>query len=57
MVGSYQEVAEYLLEYKKVGISEFIFSGWQTREEMRGFCRHVLPRLRKLENALENQHA
>jgi len=57
MVGSYQEVAEYLLEYKKVGISEFIFSGWQTREEMRGFCRYVLPRLRKLETALENQHA
>lgn len=49
VVGSYREVAEYLLEYKKVGVSEFIFSGWPTRDEMRGFCRHVLPLVRALE--------
>jgi alkanesulfonate monooxygenase len=53
VVGSYQEVAEYLIEYKKVGVSEFIFSGWPTRDEMRGFCRHVLPRLRALEAQLD----
>jgi alkanesulfonate monooxygenase len=49
VVGSYDEVAEYLMEYKRVGVSEFIFSGWPTRAEMRRFCHHVLPRLRALE--------
>ncbi|UXH38035.1 LLM class flavin-dependent oxidoreductase [Pseudomonas promysalinigenes] len=55
VVGSYEDVANYLLEYKKVGVSEFIFSGWPTRDEMRRFCQHVLPRLRELEAALERQ--
>lgn len=56
VVGSYEEVAAYLLEYKKAGVSEFIFSGWPTRDEMRRFCQHVLPRLRELEADLDRQH-
>jgi alkanesulfonate monooxygenase len=49
VVGSYDEVARYLLEYKRAGVSEFILSGWPTRSEMRRFCYHVLPLIRKLE--------
>jgi alkanesulfonate monooxygenase len=57
VVGSYQEVAEYLFEYKKVGVSEFIFSGWPTRDEMRRFCKYVLPYLRELETIWDRDHA
>ena len=49
VVGSYDEVAEYLIQYKRAGVGEFIFSGWPTRGEMRRFCTHVLPRVRALE--------
>ena len=57
VVGSYQEVAEYLFEYKKVGVSEFIFSGWPTRDEMRRFCTYELPYLRELETVWDRDHA
>ncbi len=51
VVGSYEEVAAYLYEYKAAGISEFIFSGWPTRDEMRIFYTRVLPLLRQHERA------
>lgn len=50
IVGSYQEVAAYLYEYKTAGISEFIFSGWPTQDEMRIFYTQVLPLLRQHEH-------
>lgn len=50
VVGSYEEVAEYIYSYKSVGVSEFIFSGWPTRDEMRIFFTHVLPIIRNLES-------
>lgn len=49
VVGSHEEVARYLFEYKRAGVSEFILSGWPTRGEMRRFCHHVLPLIRNLE--------
>ncbi|MEU6301835.1 LLM class flavin-dependent oxidoreductase [Streptomyces chartreusis] len=49
VVGSYEEVAAYLYEYKAAGVSEFIFSGWPTRDEMRIFYTHVLPLIREHE--------
>jgi alkanesulfonate monooxygenase len=49
VVGNYREVAEYLMAYKQVGVSEFIFSGWPTRDEMRSFCLNVLPLIRQME--------
>lgn len=49
VVGSFDEVADYLHQYKSVGVSEFILSGWPTRTEMRLFFRHVVPRVRGLE--------
>lgn len=53
VVGNYREVAEYLVSYKQSGVSEFIFSGWPTRDEMRRFCKNVLPIIRQLEAAQE----
>ncbi len=52
VVGSYQEVADYLYQYKAHGVSEFIFSGWPTRDEMRIFYTHVLPLIREHERRL-----
>jgi alkanesulfonate monooxygenase len=51
VVGSYEEVAQYLYQYKAAGVSEFIFSGWPTRDEMRNFFTHVVPLIRDLESA------
>ncbi|RJO70701.1 LLM class flavin-dependent oxidoreductase [Nocardia panacis] len=51
VVGSYAEVAEYLHRYRAAGVSEFIFSGWPTRTEMRIFYTRVLPLIRKHERA------
>lgn len=49
IVGSYDEVADYLNEYNKAGVDEFILSGWPTRDEMERFCSEVLPRYRAIE--------
>ncbi|MFE2578643.1 LLM class flavin-dependent oxidoreductase [Streptomyces sp. NPDC059378] len=49
IVGSHEEVARYIHSYKAAGISEFIFSGWPTRDEMRNFFTHVAPLIRRLE--------
>ncbi|MFG2820340.1 LLM class flavin-dependent oxidoreductase [Kitasatospora sp. NPDC048365] len=51
VVGSHEEVAGYLHSYKAAGISEFIFSGWPTRDEMGNFFTHVAPLIRRLEAA------
>jgi len=53
VVGSYEEVAAYLHRYKSSGVSEFIFSGWPTRDEMRIFYTHVLPLVRAHERTRE----
>ncbi|WP_069735469.1 LLM class flavin-dependent oxidoreductase [Streptomyces sp. EN27] len=52
IVGSYEEVADYIMEYKASGVSEFIFSGWPSREEMRIFYGNVLPLVRAREARL-----
>lgn len=49
VTGSYSEVADYLYQYKAAGVSEFIFSGWPTRDEMRIFYTRVLPLIREHE--------
>jgi len=49
LVGSYDQIAEALLDYKAIGISEFLFMGWPERDELNRFCEHVLPRVRILE--------
>lgn len=55
LVGSYAEVAGYLMEYKAAGVAQFIFSGWPARDEMRHFFTGVLPLVREREAA--DRHA
>jgi alkanesulfonate monooxygenase len=47
LVGTPEEVAGEILAYEQAGISQFILHGWPKWEEMRIFCREVLPLLRK----------
>jgi alkanesulfonate monooxygenase len=52
LVGSFDEVAQALIAYARVGVTQFILSGWPKFDEMILFGREVLPRVRKLETAL-----
>lgn len=47
LVGSYDEVAERLLEYQDLGFDEFILSGYPHLEEAFWFGEGVMPRLRE----------
>jgi alkanesulfonate monooxygenase len=49
LVGSYEDVASAIMEYKKIGISQFLFMGWPDMEEMICFGKSVLPLIRKKE--------
>ena len=49
LVGSPQELAEAFLEYKSIGITQFIIAGWPKLDEMAIFGRDVLPLIRKAE--------
>jgi len=50
LLGSPQDLAERFLEYKRIGVTQFIISGWPKLEEMLIFGREVLPLVRKAEN-------
>ena len=47
LVGSHEEVAERLIEYSKLGISQFILSGYPHLEEAYWFGEGVLPLLER----------
>jgi alkanesulfonate monooxygenase len=49
LVGGPPEIAHALIEYKRVGVTQFIFSGWPKLDEMSFFGREILPCVRKLE--------
>lgn len=49
LLGSPQELAEVFLEYKRIGVTQFIISGWPKLDEMNIFGRDVLPLIRELE--------
>ncbi|HEY3040360.1 MAG TPA: LLM class flavin-dependent oxidoreductase [Pyrinomonadaceae bacterium] len=49
LLGSPEELARAFLEYKRIGITQFIISGWPKLDEMCIFGREVLPRVRELE--------
>jgi len=50
LVGSANEIASAIIEYKNVGVSQFIMSGWPKLEEMLFFGKDVLPLVREKEN-------
>jgi alkanesulfonate monooxygenase len=45
LVGSFDEVAEAILELGELGISQFLFTGWPDEEELARFAAEVRPRL------------
>jgi alkanesulfonate monooxygenase len=45
LVGTPDDVADGILKFRHAGISQFILHGWPKWEEMRIFCREVLPLL------------
>lgn len=49
LVGSPDEIAAVILEYKRTGVSQFIFSGWPKVESMEFFGREILPIIRRME--------
>lgn len=49
LVGSPRELADAFLEYKRIGVTQFIISGWPKLDEMVIFGREVLPLVRAAE--------
>ncbi len=49
LVGSPEELAEVFLEYKEIGVTQFIISGLPKLDEMVIFGREILPLIRKAE--------
>lgn len=49
LVGSAEEVANAMMEYRQIGISQFLLMGWPDLEEMAFFSEAVLPIIRARE--------
>ena len=49
LVGSPREIAEAIIEYERLGVSQFIISGWPKRDQMIYFGEAVLPIIREME--------
>ena len=49
LLGSFDDVARALLEYKEIGVTQFIMSGWPELDEVINFGREVVPRVRRAE--------
>lgn len=57
MVGSFEQIADAILLYKKAGVTQFLFMGWPDLEEMRYFGSGVLPLVRAGERKLHQEFA
>jgi alkanesulfonate monooxygenase len=55
LVGSFEEVAQSLMEYARIGVTQFILSGWPKLDEMILFGNEILPRVRKIEAELHSR--
>ncbi len=51
LVGSAEEVADAMMEYQRIGISQFLLMGWPDLKEMAFFSEAVLPIIRILEES------
>jgi alkanesulfonate monooxygenase len=49
LVGTPEEIADAFLEYKRIGVTQFIISGWPEVDEVEIFGREILPLVRKAE--------
>jgi alkanesulfonate monooxygenase len=50
LVGSPQDLTDAFLEYKRIGVTQFIIAGWPKLDEMMIFGREVIPLVRKAES-------
>ncbi len=50
LLGTPREIADVLLEYERIGVTEFIISGWPEVETVDVFGREVLPFVRQREH-------
>jgi len=57
LLGTPQELAEAFLAYERIGVTEFILSGWPEVDEVATFGREVLPRIRQQEHVGERSFA
>ncbi len=55
LLGSPDELCEAFLEYKRIGVTQFIISGWPKLDEMLIFGREVLPLIRDAERDRQAQ--
>jgi alkanesulfonate monooxygenase len=51
LVGSPEEIASAIMEYREIGITQFIFSGWPKLDAMIYFGKEILPLIREREQA------
>ena len=54
LLGTPAEIADALLGYKAIGVTQFIMSGWPELDEVGIFGREVLPLIREAESRMEN---
>jgi alkanesulfonate monooxygenase len=54
LVGTPEDLARAFMDYREIGVTQFIIAGWPKLDEMMIFGREVLPLVRELE---ENFHA
>jgi alkanesulfonate monooxygenase len=53
LVGSHEEIASAIMEYREAGITQFLFMGWPDMDEMTFFGREILPIVRRKEDEAE----
>jgi alkanesulfonate monooxygenase len=51
LVGSPEDIATALLDYREIGVTQFLFMGWPDLDEMTRFSRDVVPIVRAKEPA------
>jgi len=54
LVGSPDDVAAALLEYRSIGVTQFLFHGRPDIDSLPYFCQEILPRVRERERDLSN---
>lgn len=55
LVGTAQEIASAIMEYRSIGVTQFIFSGWPKLDEMINFGQNVIPLVRDIESSATQQ--
>jgi alkanesulfonate monooxygenase len=53
LVGSADDMVKAIWEYRDIGITEFLFTGFPDLEQMRFFGTEILPRIRELESTTD----